>query len=134
MRAAESCWRIDGDDAQLTCGALRGRVEFDGRLTRFRIERWNDRPIENCLVLATGGPVHQARTQISERYVRGSDLVEVYEKKPPQHLAPQFYWRARFHERLPAVQLEAILSVQTDLLDSDPESNVASRVTASDIF
>ena len=43
-------------------------------------------------------------------------------------------WRAALHERLSAVQVQMILSVQTDLLDSHPEASVNSFAIESRLF
>jgi hypothetical protein len=135
MDLASSCWRIENDIPQLRCGPLEGRAEFQGLFSRFCLEKWNGRAIENYFVLGTSFPVGRPAPQaLKERYVRGLDLVEVYEKQRPLELAPQLYWRARYHELNSAVQLEAMLSIQTDLLDSDPESSVGTVVMEGEVF
>jgi hypothetical protein len=65
---------------------------------------------------------------ITECYVRGDDFVVSCERPGPLTLVPQFYWRARQHESHKAVSIELILSMRTDLLDSEPETRVETLV------
>jgi hypothetical protein len=56
-----------------------------------------------------------------ELYARGADLVATYDSSAARPLRYQLYWRA--YEKLPTDVLamwDLIISVQTELLDSDP--------------
>ena len=68
-------------------------------------------------------------------YVRGSDLVATYEGAAPHALRLQAYWRAiapgDFSPQLAADVLAAfdlIVSVNTSLLDDDPQSAVCGKL------
>jgi len=68
---------------------------------------------------------------LQDCYVRDDDLVAVYSHRPTQ-LRTEFYWRLRSGEldggRTWAV--EAIFSVQTDLLDHNPRVDLCCRLPA----
>jgi hypothetical protein len=85
--------------------------------------------------LITAGPGPRPPViEIKERYVRGCDFVATYARTADFPVAPQFYWRAAQHAALSAVQIQMILSVQTDLLDSHPEASVNSFALESRLF
>ena len=65
---------------------------------------------------------------IEDCYVRGNDLVARYLRRPQSTVAPQIYWRAISAESIRAFGVEAIVSMQTDLLDSTPRSWVQSKL------
>lgn len=77
-------------------------------------------------------PVDPARI---DAYVRGTDLVATYGETPSLRLRSQIYWRwlpaAEFTPDLAehvAVAFELVLSSNTSLLDSDPQSSVHTQV------
>jgi hypothetical protein len=121
-------WRLQGDAADLACGPLGARVEFASALTGVRPNSWRGQaiaPAGEFSVLSTSGPSAQ---KIAEPYIRGQDLVVTLAKQPPFFFAPSIYWRSRLHSALAAAQIEMILSIQTDLLDSRPQSTVQSAL------
>jgi hypothetical protein len=74
-----------------------------------------------------------------DAYVRGRDLVALYDEARPDHLRTQVYWRALSANDLSAsckpdhivAAFELILSVNTSLLDSDPQVAVRSEISTS---
>jgi hypothetical protein len=135
MSALPIEWRLENRTAGLSCGRLQGRVEFDSQGTRFIVESWGGRPIKDWTALATFGPNATAEgNEITDSYVRGPDLVITFAKRRPFQFAPQIYWRARAHRAPAAVQIELMFSIQTDLLDSNPESCVTSRAHEAALF
>jgi hypothetical protein len=69
-----------------------------------------------------------------ECYQRGADLVATYAQTLERNVRPQVYWRAVESEGLPARGgLEVILSAQTSLLDSQPQTIVESTLPASEV-
>jgi hypothetical protein len=63
-------------------------------------------------------------------YVRDHDLVATYERTVERPLRVQIYWRALPIMASPAVTgIEMIVSVQTDLLDLDPQVQLSSCMT-----
>jgi hypothetical protein len=128
-------WRIEGEAGLLSCGPLQGRVEADGMGVRLLVATWRGMPSDAFGAMITAGPgPRPAVIELKERYVRGCDFVATYAKSADFPVAPQFYWRAGFHEAFSAVQIQMILSVQTDLLDSHPEASVNSFAIESRLF
>lgn len=135
MSAESVVWKPAENGAELSCGPLHGRVEMDGRGVRLLVATWNGEPSDAFGAMVTAGPgPRPERIEVAESYVRGSDFVARYAKSADYPVAPQFYWRAGFHESLAAVQIEMWLSVQTDLLDSNPEVSLSSFALESRLF
>jgi len=128
-------WELMESGANLLCGPLVGRVEVDGRGVQLLVATWNGQPSDAFGALITGGPgPRPAVIEIAETYVRGCDFVTRYVRSQEFPVAPQFYWRAAFHKDFDAAQVEMILSVQTDLLDSNPEVTISSVALESRLF
>jgi hypothetical protein len=125
-------WTIDGTNARLEhgcvqssldlghCGAglrnlvLGGAAAPDIALLELQVPRMTDGSTETPPV---------------DAYVRQNDLVATYEQTDGDRLRLQAYWRAVESpaDLAEATLLELVVSVQTDLLDSDPATHVASR-------
>jgi len=135
MPDSEVAWQLDGEIAHLKCGPLVGRVELDGLGTRFVVNTWNGELADAFGVLVTAGPgPRPAILEVGERYVRGADYVATYAATRENPIVPHFYWRAKYHAALQAVQIEMVMSVQTDLLDSQPEASINSLAMESRLF
>jgi hypothetical protein len=67
-------------------------------------------------------------------YVRGADLVVSYRMSKTPAICWQVYWRELACEDNAIGGIELILSVETDLLDSDPRLWVGSRVPAVELL
>jgi hypothetical protein len=126
MSDQAASWKIDGEVAHLSCGPLRGRVEFASVGVHFFPDHWNEKPLDQFSVLFTRGTSDIFQLTLHDWYVRGSDLVAQFEKTPTQRLSPQIYWRARNWREHYAVSIEMILSMQTELLDCTPQAKVHS--------
>jgi hypothetical protein len=72
--------------------------------------------------------------KLAEVYGRGSDLVALYEPLAPHQVQPSVYWRARWDEGKQAAGVEMIVSMQTSLLDSNPETVVATGMPIGDVW
>lgn len=82
-----------------------------------------------------------ASRALSDSYVRGGDLIATYTEEPQRPYAPQVYWRAigsadsqSAGADRPATQLELLVSVQTRLLDAQPEMTATSRLSAVEVL
>jgi hypothetical protein len=67
-------------------------------------------------------------------YVRGADLVVSYRMSKTPAICWQVYWRELACDENAIGGIELILSVETDLLDSDPRLWVGSRVPAVELL
>ncbi len=72
--------------------------------------------------------------KLVETYVRGDDLVATYEPLPTHQVQPHVYWRAKHCTAHGAVGVEMIVSMQTSLLDSDPETILATGMPTGLIY
>jgi hypothetical protein len=106
-------------------------VQIEGGVVSFRLDAWHGRPYDRFDVFVLAAPL--AQWKLEESYIRGSDLVTTYAKTPPYHVAPQAYWRASWIPEWTAVKLELVLSVQTDLLDSQPQCTIESGGQATQL-
>jgi hypothetical protein len=135
MADSAVAWQQESTAVGLICGPLQGRVEIDALGTRFAIQSWLGRPAKSHAVLSTSGPISESSTvEFSDRYVRGRDLVLTLAKHAPFQFDPRIYWRATPRIEFGAAQIELVLSVQTDLLDSEPEWTVSSLQLDGELF
>ena len=102
MSDQAASWKIDGEVAHLSCGPLRGRVEFASVGVHFFPVYWHDEPLDQLSVLFTRGTSDIFQLTLHDWYVRGNDLVAQFEKTPTQRLSPQIYWRSRNWPEHPA--------------------------------
>ena len=64
-----------------------------------------------------------------DAFVRGDDLVANYEETPQPRFRTQVYWRRRSHVTAqPSLAIELVISMQTELLDTQPALEVISSV------
>ena len=63
--------------------------------------------------------------QLVETYERGCDLVASYEPTPPDEVQPSIYCRGRADATTGSEGLEFVISMQTNLLHSDPLVSVS---------
>lgn len=136
----ESCWQLEGTVARLAVGDCRAVIDLT-------------RPAQGLALRVPGAPDTAAAWQILgvqfddgpsvdtgrlDAYVRGDDLVATYDEVPPRRVRAQIYWRRlqaaefapQFAEHV-AAALELIVSANTSLLDSDPQSSVVSTLPAA---
>ncbi len=112
-------WTLAGNEVRLESPGLRAKVWLDRVSGGLSEIIWNRqlalcRPLQ---LLCNEGPRVEA-------YIRGNDLVSTYESRLP-HGAPQIYWRLHAGSP-PAIGVEVVLSMRTELLDSQPLSAVDS--------
>lgn len=132
MTSLPTPWKLEAHVGHLALGPLAGRVRIDGGVVSFRLDAWQAAPQDRFDVFVLGAPL--AAWKLDEAYVRGADLVATYAKTPPYHVAPQVYWRATWIAAWNAVKLELVLSVQTDLLDSQPRTTIESGGQATSLW
>lgn len=129
-------WQIVADDAAvLTLGPLVARVQFDPLGVRWQVVSWHGQLSDFLGAMITAGPgPRPPRLVLGEAYVRGCDLIACYAPQLDYPFTPHFRWQATWHPEHRAVQIEMILSVQTDRLDSRPEATLTSFAIQSRVF
>lgn len=124
-------WRIDSHVARIATDRFSAELDlrrpFDG-LTELTFDGHR---LPECAILGVQpdclSPLPAAVT--GQAYVRGADLVATYPASDNQPLRWQIYWRLiGSSPDDDAVVLEAIVSVQTDLLDTSPSVSVTSEL------
>lgn len=121
-------WKLEDTKALLSCGPLHGCVRPNHLVAGILNKTWHGQACDEFAVLQLVTPLVEDRPkpELLETYIRGHDLVASYRKVPPLTIAPQIYWRLKFDMRHEAVSVEIVLSVNTDLLDSQPLSAINS--------
>ena len=128
-------WQLTGTAAQLKGIPLRAQVRLDAPERGVEQLLGPDAIASPCRILCWRPQINAASpAKLVEGYVRGADLIATYAALPPQTVQPQIYWRALHESSLQAVGVELIVSVQTSLLDSNPESVVVSEVPPGDAW
>jgi hypothetical protein len=136
MGSAAVNWTLEGNNAWLNCGPLRGCVRLHQLVAGICDKTWHDLLCDKFAVLQLVVPLVEIAPprELVDSYIRHSDLVASYARTPPLTVAPQIYWRASFDERSSAVSIEVMLSMHTDLLDSQPHSAVNSIGIGCNLF
>ena len=134
MTANETPWKLSGPSFSLTCGQLTADGDLRDFSLGLHILSWAGLPVGASIL---GPQLHQltdGEFAITDFYIRGADLVVSCERPEPAALVPQFYWRARLHESLAAVGIELILSMRTDLLDSQPQTRIHTSLLSDEVL
>ncbi|HEY2827022.1 MAG TPA: hypothetical protein VGJ04_05420 [Pirellulales bacterium] len=130
-------WQLAGNTAALLAAAWNAKIDLTtpqlGLALRFSGAAQNKSPLQ--ILGAEFGDRQPIEPQRIDAYVRGPDLVTTYGEAPPERLRSQVYWRvlpagefaADFSAQI-AVAFDLILSSNTSLLDSDPQSNIRSLI------
>ncbi|MHB8968868.1 MAG: hypothetical protein ACYC3X_02365 [Pirellulaceae bacterium] len=124
-------WQIDRATAEWKSNRLRATIDLA-------------RPTYGLQQIAIGGTLHastqvlqvsvpnrghHAQQCVEDAYVRGADVIVTYAATAHSPLQPQVCWRVLDEpSATPAIVLEAIVSIQTCLLDSDPRIQLASTL------
>jgi hypothetical protein len=121
-------WQTEGTTARLKLEPLSARLDRLRPARGLRDLRFGDRRMEAAAILQV-----RADTAASDRdeclldsFVRGNEMVASYALWPPRKVGAELRWRCIHHVDLAAVGLELIISVQTDLLDTDPGLTIGS--------
>ncbi len=123
-------WKLEGTDGSLEVAGMATRVDVAHPEQGFLSSASNGRFMQ-LLPAEMGGA---SALKLAEAYVRGNDLVALYEPLAPHQVQPSVYWRARYDEGKQAVGVEMIVSMQTSLLDSNPETVVATGMPIGDVW
>lgn len=86
----------------------------------------------SSLRISAEPPTPKGGETVIESYVRGDDLIVTYAQTPARTIRPQIYWSALNFKDAHGIQ--ATISAQTSLLDSDPTIRSHSRLGQGDLF
>lgn len=134
MTGTNTQWLVQENGAVLSCGPLRAFVDVKNlHVTNIR---WHEVPCDGLWIMRIKAPFVRSkgvgttevepapRPKLMDHFVRGNDLIASFAQTPPLTSAPEVYWRAREEQSSSAVRLEIVLSMKTDLLNSEPHSVV----------
>lgn len=126
-------WQLRGSQASFGAGPLSVSLELDWPQRGLK----PGKPGHKGLYLGVGlmDPPDTAvpancKIPVQDAYVRGRDLVAVYEQTPTRPYRTTLYWHALSPKSAPGALLaiELMVSVQTSLLDSQPTLEVRSAL------
>lgn len=127
-------WSLEGSTARWHAESLQLHVDVKHPELGLQAISWRGRALSafqllRVVALTDGGQ----GSALEDVYVRGRDVVATYGQTACSPLRTQVYWRV---SQLPdvdgAVVLEAIVSAQTQLLDSDPRVEISSVLAGRD--
>ena len=121
-------WQTEGKTVNLRVESLSAKLN-PWRLTQGMFDlRLGEQQIAGAKILQvrTSAVELDRDEQLLDSYVRGNDLIASYAPRPQSDVGPQLYWRGLIHPDLAAVGLELIISVHTNLPDTDPRLTVGS--------
>jgi hypothetical protein len=133
MSASNSPWRLVGERAVLTAGELAATIDLGEFDLGLQSVNWAGSLIEGRVLGPQLPRVSGAQPPITECYIRGSDLVTSFERPGPLAAVPHVYWRVRHGNAARAVGIELIVSMRTDLLDSEPQTHVVTELSHATI-
>lgn len=128
-------WELDDRTASVHLAGLTAQVNLREPNEGLHNIVVRKEPMPNVAVLQTriGDEPSGWNDELVDTYVRGADLVAAYAPAPQRNISSQIYWRAIQYDDLEAVGVETIVSVQTDLLDSDPRMTIGSTIPCCDV-
>lgn len=131
-------WRIDGDHASLERDGLTGTLTLVAPSQGLGELRYDNQRLVGRWACATIADARRGTTiapqetfAIEEAYVRGDDLIVVYQPSSELPYRWQVYWRSVAAESPRLATIDLILSVQTPHLDTRPVFVVGSQTSAS---
>lgn len=126
---ASNCWQLGEQHAQLNLGALKASIDPMLPAAGLGQIAWEDVPLPGKLLGIAAG--EEATT--TESFTRGSDLIVSCAAGKSVPFQWQVYWRgaARPHG---IVQIDAIVSLQTGLLESFPTFTAYTSLTVSELW
>lgn len=129
-------WQLIDSQAQLHVEGFRGRVDLSRPADGLHELHWRERSFNGSLlgVTATEGAA-QKRALVTtgmEHFVRGKDLVANFPQSESQPFTVQIYWRITTAEA-DMVVLDAIVSLQTSLLECYPKAILTTRLSAEEV-
>lgn len=124
-------WKLVGTTAILDNKPLRLSVNVDEPTQGIHDIQIRDQSLSGFRILTVNLPGNGEPEPVADHYVRGNDLVATLLQLPGRTFRPQFYWRALTGD-VPGVEL--VISVQTNLLASEPQISVGSTLSNCAVY
>lgn len=133
MTASNAPWRLVGQRAALAAGDLAATIDFAELDLGLQGINWSGSLVDGRVLAPQLPDIAGSQPQVTESYVRGCDLVASFERPGPLAAVPHVYWRVRPDAAARAIGIELIVSMRTDLLDSQPETCVVTEFSQAAI-
>ena len=133
--AANEVWQLNDASARLTLDSLQAEVRSECPSEGIGQLQFANESLAEVRILRWQPDANDPRPlTFADAYLRGRDLVATYAAVPPDQVQPQIYWRAVEEPAFGAAGVELIVSVQTSLLDSRPQSAATSEIGLGEIW
>jgi hypothetical protein len=127
-------WRIDQTQASLNASGLSARVNLQRPDLGLADLIWQGTPVVGARLLQVRQPQSDAGQHLVDAYVRGADLIAVYETGSSKAVTTHVYWRYVEHADLCLAGFELIVSVQTERMDDAPGLALVSELPCVELF
>lgn len=132
-------WQLEGHVAKLSAAGCEISVDIARPSSGLCWRQNSTLPVDAFHILCVELESHEAIEAASvDAFTRGRDLVATYAERPPRHVRAQVYWRslsaeefAPDHSSSISAAFDLILSVNTSVLDEDPQSIVRSSIASA---
>lgn len=133
----ESLWQLIGFDAQLQAASLNAHLDLQSPSLGLKSVTWNSSPlVGSVLGIHLSQKLNEqspSDARVIEGYTRGSDLVVNYPENQSQPYSLEAYWRVSIPQR-DHVQIDAIVSLQTSLLECYPTAQAVTSLAAGEAW
>lgn len=127
-------WQLSGTVADWSIPRLSARVDLNSPGNGVHEIRVDSRALTGVNLLGVSSPGQDRAPPLADAYVRQADLIATYAEAPPNQVRRQLYWRGFTSAPHQLGGCELIVSVQTSLLDSDPNLSVTSTLPAAEVL
>lgn len=129
-------WRLDQSTAELVDGNVQARVDLAHPQLGLQHLQIRGKSISGRLLCISATGCDAWSPSIGDVYVRGCDLVVSYKAVDDWPFAPQICWRVETIARGGGslASLFVLISIQTDLLDTHPQIEIASELPADELL
>lgn len=129
----ESLWQLDTSRAQLQLPGFSAALELSRPFGGLHAIEIKGSPVTGAAILGVELNQSTAPLAPTDAYVRRCDLVATYADAAESAMRTEVYWRAAAEQpRHVLGDLELLVSVQTNLLDSRPQVATCSQLLATE--
>lgn len=135
--SSESLWQLSGFAAQLQAASLVARIDLQSPALGLKGLTWKSAPLIGSVLgidLSQSSKIHgKSIGALVDGFARGSDLVAKYPETQSQPFTLEVYWRVAATES-DQVQIDAIVSLQTSLLECYPTVQTITSLAAQEAW